>query len=52
MLANSIEELKMLMRIEGTRYEERQAEEKHIVEKHKESLPGGKFLSWLFSHQN
>ena len=52
MLANSIEELKMLMRIEGTRYEEKQAEERHIVEKHNEGLPGERFLSWLFSRQN
>ena len=51
MLANSIEELKMLMRIEGTRYEERQTEERHIMEKYKEGLPGERFLSWLFSRQ-
>ena len=39
--ANSIEELKMLMRISDTEYKE----------KHKESRPGGRFLSWLFSRQ-
>ena len=51
MLANSIEELKMLMRIEGTRYEEKQAEEKCTTEKSEEGLPGERFLSWLFSRQ-
>ncbi|MCL5786766.1 MAG: hypothetical protein M1520_00995 [Candidatus Marsarchaeota archaeon] len=50
-LANSIEELKMLMRIEGTRYEEKQNEEKCTTEKGEEGLPGGRFLSWLLSRQ-
>jgi hypothetical protein len=50
-LANSIEELKMLMRIEGTRYEEKQTEEKCTTEKSEEGLPGGRFLAWLLSRQ-
>ena len=51
MLANSIEELKMLMRIEGTRYEEKQTEEKCTMEKSEESLPGERFLAWLLSRK-
>ena len=49
--ANSIEELKMLMRIDGTRYEERQSGVESKTEKYAEGLPGRRFLSWLFSRQ-
>ena len=49
--ATSVEELKMLVRISGTAYEEKQTEEKRKEVKPEEGIPGGRFLSWLFSRQ-
>ena len=51
MLANSIEELKMLMRIEGTRYEEKHTVHENRIEEKGEGPPGSRFLSWLLSRQ-
>ena len=49
--ANSIEELKMLMRIEGTRYEEKRSVHESRIEEKGEGPPGSRFLSWLLSRQ-